>query len=204
MSARRRSWGLMSVAALLVVGFGLVGALVYSHAGDKVSVLEVAAPVTKGHVIAAGDLVTVDVSGVPGSIPAANVDTVVGKSAAVDLVPQTILTNQMVTAGTIPGPGKSLVGLALDASQAPADGLGQGDVVSVIAVPGQDVTQATQRDLDTPLVLAPSAIVYSIRGTATQSGQVLVTLIVPQGAAARVAAYETAGRAALIEIPGGS
>lgn len=189
------------MAALLVVGFGLAGAVIYSHAGDKVSVLEVGSAVTKGHQITAGDLLAVDVSGVPGAIAAADSASVVGQTAAVDLLPDTILTRGMVTGAAVPGPGQSLVGLALDASQAPTAGLGEGDLVSVIAVPGQDSTQASRQDLDNPVVLAPSATVYSVSGSGTQGSQILVTLIVPSAGAARVAAYETAGRVAVIEVP---
>jgi hypothetical protein len=191
----------MSIAALLVVGFGLAGAVAYSHAGDKVAVLQVATLVTKGHTITSGDLASVDVSGVPGAIPAVQSGSVVGRTAAVDLVPQTVLTEGMLTGSVLPGAGQSMVGLALDASQAPTAGLADGDVVSVIAVPGQDSTQATQQDLETPLVLAAAATVYSVSGAGTQGGQILLTLVVPQTAAARVAAYGSAGRVAVIEIP---
>lgn len=199
--SRPRSWGLAAVAGLLVVGFGLAGAVLFNRAGDKVSVLEVSSPVAKGQVIERSDVQSVAVAGVPAGISVAQVDSVVGKTAAVDLVPHQILTDMMYTSDPVPGLGQTLVGLALDPAQAPTDGLAPGDTVTVIAVPGDSAAADGARALDHPVVLAEPAIVYAVRGSGTAGGQLLVTLIVPENVSLRLAAYGSAGRAAIIETP---
>jgi hypothetical protein len=48
-------------------------------------------------------------------------------------------------------------------------------------------------------VLAADASVYSVEGAATAGGQVLVTLVVDAADAARISAYSTQNRVAVVE-----
>ena len=170
------------------------------HAGEKESVLAIGQPVAKGQVIERGDLVSTSVSGVGGAIPVGDLDTVVGQTAAVDLVAGQILTPAMFAGTPVPGEGQSVVGLALDPTRVPGAGLEPGDQVDVIAVPGGDRAQTGRRDaLDAPEVLAEGAEVYDVGGAATAGGQVLVTLVVDADDAARIAAYSTQNRVAVVE-----
>jgi hypothetical protein len=196
---RHRSWGLVTVAALSVLGTGLAVAAWGLHAGQKESVLALGEPVSKGQVIARDDLVTTSVSGVSGAIPVSEIDTVVNQTAAVDLVDGQILTSQMFAASAVPASGEATVGLALDPARVPGAGLDPGDVVDVIAVPGGDTAQKDPAALDTPEVLAADASVYSVEGAATAGGQVLVTLVVDAADAARISAYSTQNRVAVVE-----
>jgi len=196
---RNRSWGLVTLAALLVLGTGLGVAAWGLHAGQKESVLAVSKPIAKGHVIERDDLVSTSVSGVNGSIPVAQIDTVVGKSAMVALVDGQILTGPMLTSSPVPAVGESTIGLALDPTRVPGTGLDPGDVVDVIATPAADAAQADPAALDAPEVLAKGAEVYSVGGESTAGGQVLVTLVVDASDAARIAAYSTQNRVALVE-----
>lgn len=202
---RNRSWGLVIVAALLVVGTGLAVAAWGLHAGQRESVLAISSPIAKGQVVERKDLVSTSVSGVNGAVPVGEVGSIVGKTAAVDLVSGQILTNQMVTSGAVPAQGQSTVGLALDPTRAPGAGLDPGDVVTVIAVPGGDNAPRSGSDeIDNPTVLASNAGVYAVGGQQTSGGQQLVTLVVPAKDAARIAAYSTQNRIALVETAPGS
>lgn len=197
---RNRSWGLVTVAALLVVGLGLAVAAWGLHAGQKTSVVSIVHPIAKGHLIQRSDLTSTAVSGVTGAIPVDQVDTVVGQTAAVDLVGGQILTRPMLTSHPVPDGGQATVGLALDPTRVPGAGLSPGDVVDVIAVPGSS-DKADPSAVDAPVVLARRAEVYDVGGSSTTGGQVLVTLVVKAGDADRVAAYSTQNRVAVVETP---
>lgn len=196
---RSRSWGLVTLAALLVLGTGLAVAAYVVHAGQKESVLAVAGPVAKGQVIGREDLVATSVAGVAAALSVDQVDTVVGQTAAVDLVQGQILTPAMFASSAVPAAGESVIGLALDPARVPGAGLQAGDVVDVIAVPGGDTGKEDPASLDAPEVLAKGAQVFDVGGESTAGGQVLVTLVVDAGDAARVAAYSTQNRVAVVE-----
>ena len=197
---RNRSWGLVTLAALLVLGSGPAVMAWRLRVGEKESVLALSQPVAKGQVIDRGDLVSVSVSGVEGAIPVAAVDTVVGAHAAVDLVQGQILLPDMATADPLPGVGEATIGLALDPSRVPGAGLAPGDVVDVISVPDVESSKADPAALDAPELLAKDAQVFDVGGEVATGGQVLVTLVVDEGDAARVAAYSTQNRVAIVEI----
>ncbi|UUZ59586.1 hypothetical protein [Nocardioides sp. B-3] len=196
---RHRSRGLVTVAALCVLGSGLAVAARGLHAGQKESVLAIGEPVPKGQVIARENPVTTSVSGVSRAIPVSEINTVVNQTAAVDLVDGQILTSKMFAASSVPAAGAATVGLALDPARVPGAGLAPGDVVNVIAVPGGDTAQKDPAPLDTPEVLAAGASVYSVDGAVTAGGQVLVTLVVDSADAARISAYSTQNRVAVVE-----
>lgn len=197
---RSRSWGLVALAGTLVLALGLAGAYLISNAGAKESVVSVAGSgVAKGQVIEREDLVSTSVSGVAGTIPISDIDTVVGKTAAVDLVQGQLLRTEMLSTDPVPGEGQATVGLALEPTRVPANGLQPGDVVDVIGVPSSESGGVSSKDLDSPTVLSKSAEVYSVRGSATGGGQVLLTLVVQDRDSARLAAYSTQNRVAVVE-----
>lgn len=204
-SPRPRSWGLVTLAALCVLGTGLGVAAWGLDAGQKETVLAVGDQVAVGQVITREDLVTASVSGVNGAIPVGEIGTVVNQTAVVDLVAGQILTRRMFAASAVPAAGQATVGLALDPARVPGAGLQAGDVVDVIAVPGGEGGQDDPAALDSPDVLAEGATVFDVEGVATAGGQLLVTLIVNASDAARVSAYSTQNRVAVVETaPAGS
>jgi hypothetical protein len=187
----------VTLAALLVLGTGLAVAAWGLQAGSKESVLAIGKPVAKGQVIDREELVSTSVAGVKGTIAVEQLGTVVGKTAAVDLVKGQILTSAMFATSPVPAAGESVVGLALDPTRVPEAGLDPGDVVDVIAVPAGDNKDPAA--LDSPEVLAEAALVYDVAGETTTGGQVLVTLVVDASDAARIAAYSTQNRVAVVE-----
>ena len=195
---RSKRTGLVVAAALMVIVFGLGFALLLSQAGEKTSVLTIREPVSKGQVVERENLVSKQLAGASGAIETADAGTVVGKVAAVDLVAGQILNRAMVTAEPVPGKGKATVGLSLDPSRVPSAGLKPGSVVNVVAVP--DGESGGPADvLNTPPLLAEAAEVYSVDGAAKEGGGLLVTLVVDAGESARLAAYSTSNRVAVVE-----
>ena len=187
------------MAALLVLGTGLAVAAWGLNAGQKESVIAVGRPVAKGQVVDREDMVSASVSGVAGAIAVDDVEAVVGKTAAVDLLAGQILTTAMLTSDPVPAEGQATIGLALDPTRVPGAGLGAGDVVDVVAVPEAEAAKADPAGLGAPELLARASPVYAVVGESTAGGQVLVTLVVDASDAARVAAYSTQNRVAVVE-----
>jgi len=207
---RPRSRSLLILAALLVLGFALATAWLVTRAGDKVSVLGVGSPISKGHEIERDNLVSSAVSGIAGAIPVERANDIVGKTATVDLVKGQVLTEAMITTTPTPATGQSTVGLALDPTRVPSSGLDPGDIVDVIAVPNSEAGESgggsgsgRATSLDNPTVLARAATVYSVRGVATDGGKVLLTVVVDSKAAGPVAAYSTSDQVAVVEVAAG-
>jgi hypothetical protein len=201
---RPRRKGLLGLAGLLVVGSGLAGAVLFDRASGTVEVLAVRDGVARGHILSEGDLVARNVAGIGGVYTVDEAGSVIGSTAVVDLVPGQVLTGAMLTTAPVPAAGDAVVGLDLDPSGVPAAGLNAGDLVSVIAVPGGENAATDDAALDAPRVLAERARVYEVAGSATEGGGVSVTVVVAESAAARVAAYSTAGRVAVVETAPGS
>lgn len=187
------------LCAFLVVGSALAVAAWGLRIGQREAVVAVAQPVTKGHVIERSDLTDASVTGVSGVIPLEEIDTIVGKTAAVDLLEGQALTTAMVASEVVPTAEEATVGFALDADRVPAAGLDAGDVVGIVAVPG-DKTEVLDSDLDRPTFLADAAEVFEVGGEATSGGDVLVTVIVDAADAGRITAYATQNRVALVEV----
>ncbi|MBC7593428.1 MAG: hypothetical protein H7288_05750 [Kineosporiaceae bacterium] len=195
---RPRRAGQLALAGLLIAGSAVASAVLINRAGDTQQVLAARSSIAKGHTIARGDLVTKDVAGITDTFNINAAASLVGTTAVVDLVPGQVLTASMVSKTPSPGRGESIVGLNLDPSRVPSAGLDPGDTVAVIAVTGGDVG-ASSEEIDAPPVLASNARVFDVQGSATEGGGVLVTLVVQDSAAARIAAYSTAQRIAIVE-----
>lgn len=197
---RPKMWGAAAAVVVVMIACGLAAAWQVARAGDKTPVVVATSAVAAGHEITRADLSTVQVAGVPAAIPAARLDSLVGQHAAVDLVAQQILTGQMVTADPVPGEGQTLVGVALQPGRAPSTGLSVGDVVMVVAVPG-DAGKASGKALTDPTVLAATARVYGVQHVQGARGGESVTVVVGHDYARQVAAYASTGRVALVEVP---
>ena len=195
---RSKRTGLVVAAALMVIVFGLGFALLLTQAGEKTSVLTIREPVSKGQVVERENLVSKQVAGVAGAIETADAGTVIGKTAAVGLVAGQILNRDMITGDPVPGKGKATVGLSLDPSRVPSAGLKPGSVVNVVAVPDGE-SGGPADALNAPPLLAAAAEVYSVDGAAKEGGGLLVTLIVDASESARLAAYSTSNRVAVVE-----
>ncbi|MFK5634210.1 SAF domain-containing protein [Ornithinimicrobium sp. LYQ103] len=193
---RLRRRPLLALAGLgLVVMGALLAVWVYLANTDAVSVVAVRDTVMRGETITAADLMRVQVSPDPALqvVPAAELDAFVGQRAARDLSAGALLTREATTDQVVPGEGFSVVGLALTTELMPGEPLQAGDRVRVVATPGQAGDPATFEAADT--VFAAEVVGVA---TSVESAQTVVSVLVPQGDAAQVARWASAGRAALV------
>jgi hypothetical protein len=192
-----RRYGQWAAAVVLVVVTAIGAGWVWQQKSDRVEVLAVGVAVPAGSVIGRADLAVVRVAGVEGAVGIDEVDRIVGRTAAVGLVPGQLLNHDMVTTTSVPGQRERVVGLELDATRVPG-GVGAGDVVTVIAVPPSGDAGA-RAELESPTVLAEQVAVLSaqrVEGAGTR-----LTVVVPSEQANRVAAFASAGRVALVQAP---
>jgi hypothetical protein len=169
---------------------------IYAKAGRTSAGLAVARLIEVGQPIHAGDLVDVRVAPSPGldPVPASEEASVIGRRAAVSLVPGSLLTRGELVTKYSPPRGRSLVGVAVKASQMPASGVGPGEQVDVVltntAASGQDGT-----------VLAFGVpVVDEVSSGGSGSDTTVVSLDVPSDVAPAIAAASTSGEVALVAI----
>ncbi|MCO1595701.1 SAF domain-containing protein [Micromonospora sp. RHAY321] len=140
---RRVRPGLLGLAVLLIALGGLGSAFAVTSVRATGSYLAVARPVQVGGEISAADLVTVQVAGGQGlrPVPSGRLDEVIGKRAAVALVPGTLLTLGQVTDDPLLGPGQQQIALGLKTAQVPARELHPGDKVLLVSTPDDNATE---------------------------------------------------------------
>lgn len=134
---RRRSVPHLLVGALLVVACAVGFAVAAAGIDHRASVLALARAVTLGQRLTSGDVRSVRVSAESGvaTIPASQLSTVVGQTAAVSLPAGALLTRSELGPVDLP-PGQALVAVAVKSGQAPP-GLAAGEhVLLVLAVAG--------------------------------------------------------------------
>ncbi|MFG3553872.1 SAF domain-containing protein [Micromonospora sp. NPDC047557] len=141
---RRVRPGLLGLAVLLIALGGLGAAFAVTSVRATGSYLAVARPVEVGREVSAADLITVQVAGGQGlhPVPAGRLNEVVGKRAAVALVPGTLLTLGQVTDDPLLGPGQQQIALGLKTAQVPARSLHPGDKVLLVSTPDENATGA--------------------------------------------------------------
>ena len=198
---RHRRPGYIGLAVVLIVGLAAVGGYWYSQAGQKTPVVVVIRDVPAGHAIARSDVSTVDVAGAVTAIGGSRINSVVGQVATVELLPNTLLQRSMVTSSSPLPASDAMVGVALKPGQLPAAGLTDGATVQVLQLPSKDnVSGAGPSAALTAIVLAAQATVYGSASDPSQTGGMLVTLIVPKTASSAIAAASSAGRVALVQV----
>lgn len=200
---RRRSVPMAVVGLACVVLGAFVFLFLHMSLDHRMPVLVVARPVSAGQVVRAEDLGVVRISPAVGAatIPASGRAGVVGRTAAVGLVPGSVLAPSQLGASSSVQAGQAVVGIALKVGQAPA-GLRAGTRVEVVDAGS---TGAGQADQLRPVVLSNSAVVASVATAGeSASGITLVSLTVSEREATPVVAAASAGRVSLVVLPGPS
>ena len=192
----RRRWGVFA-AMTVVVCLGALGN-VWLHAATSNAQQVVAARSTiqRGSVISRDQLVFVQVGMDPSlrTLPGSQIDSVVGKRAALDVAAGTLLTSDSVTDQTIPRRGTTLVGVGAAPALMPGTGLMAGDRVRIVDTPGQQGDAISG---------SPASIAATVVSTATgadtgQGAQTIITVEVPETAAAELAAMAATGKVAFV------
>jgi hypothetical protein len=117
---------------------GALGALfLYTDLSKAQTVIAVTSTVYRGSVVKATDLTAVTVGSTPGirTVPAAQLDTLVGQRAAVDLLAGSLLPADAIAPVVLPAAKRALVGVNLPVGRAPQGFLDPGSAVRLIALP---------------------------------------------------------------------
>ena len=194
----RRSYPLIGAGLLAALLGALLFASFAASSDLRRAVLVVVHPVTAGDVISASDVAAVKMSPAKGVgfMAAADASTVVGRTAAVALVPGSLLLPAQLGSPTGLTDGQAAVGLLLEPGRYPP-GLRSGDHVAVVSAPtGPVPTTGDSLRLGTGVVedLAPAA----------GAGGITTRVRVDGTASDRVAAEGAARRVALVLLPTGT
>jgi hypothetical protein len=178
--------------ALVVLG-ALGAAYLTQSVGNTVQVVAVARDVQPGQVIARADLTVAGVSADPAlaPVPAGRLAELVGQRAAVALTTGSLLTDAAVTEQVLPTSGQSVVGVALQPAQLPAEPLQPGDRVRIVDTPASQAEPPSSTPQTIDAVVASAA-------APDDSGQTIVDVTVPAGQAAGLAARVATERIALV------
>ncbi|MCK0113537.1 SAF domain-containing protein [Ornithinimicrobium sp. F0845] len=181
---------------MVIIG-ALAAVWVYLSNSEAIEALAVRETVMRGEVIGAGDLVMVRVNPDPAlQLVAGNeIEGFVGQRAARDLSAGSLLTREAVTAEVVPGQGSSVVGLALTPALMPGQPLQVGDSVRIVATPGQAGDPAAFEAAGT---LFPAEVVAVSTPPVEFATETVVSVLVPEGRAADLAQWASAGRVALV------
>nr|WP_122788289.1 SAF domain-containing protein [Cutibacterium modestum] len=195
---RRRPVFVAAGIAIVVVGALLIAQLI--HAGQTENrVLEVRSDVGRGEVIRDTDLVAVTVGqvGNVSTVPADQLDALVGKRAAVDLRSGSLLPAGAIgAADTVPAPGKSLVGLKLAPGQVPIGDLTAGAKLRLIQTSALNGSATATDAANTNSQSWDATMAASTKGTDQVT---LVNVEVKSGEAARIAQLTSQGRIAVVK-----
>lgn len=187
-----------AVAVMAVCVIAFVGTQL--AATDRQPVLAIARPVTAGNQVSADDLTVAQLAPDPAlkSIALSQKASVVGKTAAVDLAPGSLLTDASLGPAAVVGDGEALVGVDVPSAAAPIDAIHSGDRVQIVGVDkGAD---GKAQGLGQALTEGRVVRVSATRGSTGSAMTSSVSVIVPADKAASVAAASVAQRVALVVI----
>ncbi|MFE2521117.1 SAF domain-containing protein [Streptomyces mirabilis] len=148
-SARRRRPGMIALSLALIAAGGAGVAVLLLQVGHRTQVVTVVRDVQVGQVLTEQDLGRASISLDPAvkTVKADDLGSVVGKRAAVELKPGSLLTASQVTKDSLVKAGEQLVPIGLKPEQVPATELVPGQKVQLVHVPAQG---ETAKDSSTP------------------------------------------------------
>ncbi|WP_435857050.1 SAF domain-containing protein [Streptomyces toyocaensis] len=138
-SARRRRPGVIALSLALIAAGGAGVAVLLLQVGSRTPVVTVVREVQVGQVLTEQDLGEASVALDPAvkAVGAGDQKSVVGKRAAVELKPGSLLSPSQVTKDSLVKPGEQLVPIGLKPEQVPATDLVPGQEVQLVHVPAQ-------------------------------------------------------------------
>lgn len=174
---------------VVLVGLGAIGALMLAgREPPRASVLVWANDMTRGQVVAAGDLAvaSIDVDVAVDVVDHAATADVIGRTVAFAAGAGGFVSGAVLEVGPPIPPGYAVVGLRLGAGRYPVSTLAAGDVVDLL-------TSEPMVGWDDPVV-ASGAEVFDVQWLGGgEGGDALVSLLVPRDATARVVAAAESG-----------
>ncbi|WP_427168829.1 SAF domain-containing protein (plasmid) [Streptomyces sp. C1-1] len=198
MSARRRRPGVIALSLALIAAGGAGVAVLLLQVGHRTDVVTVVRDVQVGQVLTEDDLGKASVALDPAvkAVRADNLRSVVGKRAAVELKPGSLLAPSQVTKDNLVKAGEQLVPIGLEPKQIPATALVPGQKVELVHVPAQGTT-GTDKTSDA----APQTIegrVVKASGAAPGTGVVVVDVATSSSDGPTAAAWEAGGTLRLV------
>ncbi|KAF2774903.1 hypothetical protein STPH1_7090 [Streptomyces sp. OM5714] len=197
-SARRRRPGVIALSLALIAAGGAGVAVLLLQVGDRTEVLTVVRAVQVGQVLTEDDLGKASLALDPAvkAVGSDDLKSVVGKRAAVELKPGSLLSPSQVTKNNLVKAGEQLVPIGLDPEQIPATALVPGQKVKLVHVPAQG-TAGTDKASDA----APQTLdgrVVKASGAAPGTGIVVVDVATAAADGPTAAAWEAAGTLQLV------
>ena len=191
---RNPKWIALGVVALCLGG--LLSYVIYARLANETAVVTMAQTIYRGEVVDAADLTTITLQGntIAQAVPAADLDTMVGKRAAVDLVAGSVLVASAVTDESIPATGRAVVGLKLSAGRTPTSLLIPAAAVRLVALPGQNGSDDITGDTFTARIID--------QATGPDGTSILVNVDVAADQAATIAQLAAQDRIALVRDAG--
>jgi SAF domain len=195
---RNPKWIALGIVALCLGA--LLSYAVYNRVAAETTVIMMAATVYRGETVEASDLAVVQLSGeaVRKSIPAAQLDALVGQKAVYDLPAGTMPVPGAIDEVVIPDSGRAVVGVMLSTGRAPAALLTPGSPARLVVLPPASTT-----DPDTTDKLAgktyPATIVDQVPGA--DGASIVINVDVASGQAATIAMLAASDRIAVVRDP---
>jgi hypothetical protein len=191
----------LAALAVILILLGAAGsALIAVNSGNRSDYVAIATDLEPGHKLDRKDLSRGDLAGATGSlIPWSEAETYLGQYTTTKLYKDQFVTpDNFTTDKPIPADG-ALVGVSLEGGRAPSDGIGVGDIVSVIRIPTANQDSTPAQSLVTAAEVTASA--GAIADAKTNANSTLnVTVLVPTDKATAVAAAAAAKTLVLIKL----
>lgn len=206
-SARRRRPGVIALSLALIAAGGAGVAVLLLQVANRTDVVTVVRDVQVGQVLTEDDLGEASIALDPAvkAVRADDLKSVVGKRAAVELMPGSLLAPSQVTKDNLVKAGEQLVPIGLEPKQIPATALVPGQKVELVHVPAQGTTET---DTGTTSGAAPQTIdgrVVKASSAAPGTGIVVVDVATSATDGPTAAVWEAAGTLRLVlAAPDGS
>jgi hypothetical protein len=194
---RNPKWIALGVVALCLGA--LLSYVVYSRVATQIAVIMMAHTVYRGETIDASDLTVVRLSGetVAKSVPAAQLDSLVGQKAVYDLPEGAVLTPGAVGEVVVPAEGRSVVGIKLATGRAPAALLTPASRVRLVALPAATTDPGTSDQLAGKTY---SALIID-QAPGADGASIVINVDVKNGQAPTIALLAAADRIVVVRDP---
>lgn len=204
-SARRRRPGVIALSLALIAAGGAGVAVLLIQVGNRTEVVTVVRDVQVGQVLTEDDLGKASLALDPAvkAVRSDDVGSVVGKRAAVELKPGSLLAPSQVTKDSLVKSGEQLVPIGLEPKQIPATALVPGQKVQLVHVPVQGATDTGETSDAAPQTI--NGRVVKASGAAPGTGIVVVDVATSATDGPRAAGWVAAGALRLVlAAPDGS
>jgi Flp pilus assembly protein CpaB len=198
--ARRDRRPALAALALLLVLVGALGsALVAYRSGSREDVLVARQDIEIGQLVTAEDLTTARVAADGGAtIDAAAIKNFVGTHALTSVPQGTLLNRDMFSGAKVVPAGAQVVGVVVDITRRTTERVAPGDVVQLIYVSGSGDQQGAGLQPGDQVVKAARVVAV---GSGGGSGQLSVSVLVPDDTAGSVADLASGNSLAITLLP---